>query len=408
MSRRTEVCREFVRGNCRFGSRCKFFHDTSQQQRQQPSSPFGFGAKSQGQHQPTFNKGGNYYAPLTSSQRKEKAQPQTPIKEHRCTDLRECKLQIKEDLENEQPVFWRLTCYAHGKYLANDVGGDVSFEELRAHAYAAGKQGVPFDSVVQNERSMLAAKKKEFDDLLKNPSSGPTSSVRVFHGNTIAQQEASKMSFGTATPSFASPPFGSSEGPLQNSSQSRSLFGSSAVKDSGGFSFGLGAPSGAAVTVPTSVPILSQSLPAPGFSFGMRSTEPGAFMQGSSPQSAFGSRSLPFSGFGQDYSQFSPNFGHSNAASHSLFGSSIPTKIVQENEMSNSLFPSQNSQPFGVTHVLDTSMNQFMTEVTNQNTPAGLLSQQLSGPSNDKADIWLKETWTLGEIPEEEPPLSAR
>lgn len=188
---------------------------------------------------------------------------------------------------------------------------------------------------------------------------------------------------------------------MRCTSVARSLFGSSAVKDSGGFSFGLGAPSGAAVTVPTSVPILSQSLPAPGFSFGMRSTEPGAFMQGSSPQSAFGSSSLPFSGFGQDYSQFSPNFGHSNAgkrlalgilyvnlsialycmyddlitaeiwinlvsASHSLFGSSIPTKIVQENEMSNSLFPSQNSQPFGVTHVLDTSMNQFMTEVTNQ------------------------------------------
>lgn len=408
MSRRTEVCREFVRGNCRFGSRCKFSHDTSQQQRQQPTSPFGFGVRNRGQHQPILNKGGNYYSPLTSSPRKDKAPPQILIKEHRCTDVKDCKLQIKEDLENEQPICWRLTCYAHGKYLVNDVGGDVSFEELRSHAYAAGKQGMPFDSVVQNERSLLAAKRKEFDHLLKNFPSGPASSSIGFPGTSIAQQEALKMSFGTSTPGFSSSPFGSSygsTGPLQNSSQFSAPFGSGVAKDSGGFSFGLGATSGIAAAVATVTPIPSESLSTPGFSFGMKPSEPGPFMQGSSVQSGFGSSSLPFTGFMQDKSHLNPSFGHSNGASHDLFGGGIPNKKVQEYEMSNSLLPSQNVQTLGGVNVLDASMNM---DVASQDVQMGLLSQQLSGPQNDTADIWQKGTWALGEVPEEEPPVYAR
>ncbi|MCO5562548.1 hypothetical protein L7F22_016176 [Adiantum nelumboides] len=144
---RTPVCRDFLRGSCRFGSRCKFSHDTSQQQRQQSSNPFGFGVRSQGQQQSI---GGNYYGPLVS-ERQDKNQSQVAAKDHRCNDPKECKQQIKEDFEHELPVFWRLTCYAHGKFLPNDVVGDASFEELRAHAYAAGKQGMSFDSVVLDE-----------------------------------------------------------------------------------------------------------------------------------------------------------------------------------------------------------------------------------------------------------------
>ena len=35
--------------------------------------------------------------------------------------------------------------------LPNDIAGDVSFEELRAYAYDAGKQGMPLQSLVCNE-----------------------------------------------------------------------------------------------------------------------------------------------------------------------------------------------------------------------------------------------------------------
>lgn len=396
------MCRDFLRGNCRFGSRCKFLHEFPQQQRQQPA----FGVKNQGQHQPlTVGKGGNYYSPLTS-QKKEKTR--TPLKEHRCTELKECKLQIKEDLENEQPVFWSLTCYAHGKYLPNDVDGDVSFEELRAHAYAAGKQGVPFDGVVQNERSMFAGKKKEFDYILENPYTGPASSGRGFHGNNVPQQEALKMSFGTATPGFSSsangPSFGPT-GPLQNSAHSRELFGSGGGKNVGGFSFGLSAPSGPAASAPGAVSTLFQSLPAPSFSFGTRLSEPKPFVQGSSSSNPFGSSPLPLSSFGQGSPTLGPSIRQPRDASQGLFGSSYPTQNILEAETSSSLL---NRQAFGMPNVQDTSMNQSMTEVMGQNVPAGLLLPKPTDPSSDVADIWLKETWTLGEIPEEEPPLYAR
>lgn len=398
---RTPLCREFLRGSCRFGSRCKFSHNTSQQPRQQSTNPFGFGVENQGQQQP---KGANYYSPL-ASQRQDKNQSQAAVKEHRCNDPKECKLQIKEDLEHELPVFWRLTCYAHGKFLPNDIVTDVSFEELRAHAYAAGKQGMSFDSVVQNERSMFAAKKREFDSLLNNPYSGPASSGSHGFTNSPLQQKASNMSFGTVTPVFPSSPFNTSNsppGPAQDPFQSMGgLSGSGGGKESSGFTFGLGASSGTA----KSNSLLPLSPPAPGFSFGMRPSEPGPSMQASSPQNVFSSSSQPFSGFGQSSFNFNPTIGNPSGAPLNLFGSSSPFQAVNETEMSDSLLSHSQSNAGGKN--LEASMTQMLADLTNH-TPSAHFSQQHEGPPDGKADIWLKSKWDLGEIPEEEPPLYAR
>ncbi|KAI5080086.1 hypothetical protein GOP47_0005565 [Adiantum capillus-veneris] len=402
---RTPVCRDFLRGSCRFGSRCKFSHNTSQQQRQQSSNPFGFGAKNQGQQQP---KGGNYYSPV-ASQRQDKNQSQVAVKEHRCNDPKECKQQIKEDLEHELPAFWRLTCYAHGKFLPNDIAGDVSFEELRAHAYAVGKQGMPIDSVVQNERNMFNAKKKEFGFLLNNPYSGPASSGSSgSFTNSPLQQEASKMSFATITPVFSSSPFPTSNS-LAGSTGPLSGFGD--VKESGGFSFGLGAPSGTANVVTASNPLSPLTPPAPGFSFGARTSDPGPSMQGSFPQNAFSSSPQLVSGFGQSSFNFNPPIGNPSPAPHNLFWEGNPFQAAKETEMSDSVVP-LNQQNLGVKGT-ENPMTQMVAGLTSHTNYTSFSSSRPAAPfsqqnEDTKADVWLKANWDLGEVPEEEPPLYAR
>jgi hypothetical protein len=50
MSRRQEVCRDFQRGNCRFGTRCKFSHQLPQNQQPQ-SNAFDSGRRHSPQQQ---------------------------------------------------------------------------------------------------------------------------------------------------------------------------------------------------------------------------------------------------------------------------------------------------------------------------------------------------------------------
>ncbi|KAH7373948.1 hypothetical protein KP509_17G080700 [Ceratopteris richardii] len=375
---RTPVCRDFLRGSCRFGSKCKFLHTNSQQARQQSSNPFGFGGKSQGQTQP---KGGNYFSSLASQTN----QAQTTIKEHRCNNPKDCKLQIKEDLEHELPVFWRLTCYAHGKFLPNDLVGDVSFEELRAQAYAAGRQGVSFDSVVQNERNMFNAKKREFDYLLNNPYSGPaTSGSSSPFTHNMVLSDASKLPFGSAIPAPSSAPFKSFPSFTQEPFQTRGLTGFSGAKQPGSFLFGLGSSSGAADSLMSSHSALPQSPVMPGFSFGVRSPEPLPNIQGPGVPNVFSSSSAPFSGFGQSSFNFNTVTQNSSESPSNLFVRSGPFQALNEAEMSD-------SSPL---------FNQ-------KNIPKETVPEEHENTTR-KVDIWARAKWNIGEIPEEEPPFYAR
>lgn len=413
MNRRQELCRNFQRGSCQYGARCKFLHQTQQQQ--QPN-PYGFGVQNPSQGRSGFNFGannqnqqkdrGNRFLPLSGAgslgSRQNDSQPK--VANHMCDDPNLCKQQMIEDFKNERPL-WKLTCYGHWKYLPCDISGDISHEELRFAAYDDAKRGLPLQQIVQREMTLFNTKMAEFDSLLRNPYKPPSSS-----------------SFGglSSSPSpFSVPPHGGFQSNTHALVPSVGQFGGGG---GGGFEanagFGAGAGPFASSFKSTSPGFANQaqsSFPA----FGKASGSPNNFRTHQnlgSPVTGFGASNSPFGASGPFESQ---------GASQSLFGniSSMNTFNSQSsgNSFSNSPFSSSaaNSMPisnFGnhavnapkdvsvPGHLFGTGAQPFMNMPSV--APAGFVSPvnfPNSGQSQQN-DIWLKETWTVGEIPEDEPP----
>ncbi|XWS52347.1 hypothetical protein CRYUN_Cryun11dG0060100 [Craigia yunnanensis] len=230
MHYKKEPCRNFQRGSCQYGERCKFLHVIQQQPKsnasgfgtqaishqQQKPNPFGFGvqnnAPSKGSND-FGNKQNQFKNTWTRSSassgapslRQPDNQPQAT--NHKCTDPESCKRLIVEDFEHERPL-WKFTCYSHWKNSPCDIIGDVSYEELRAAAYDDAKRGLSLQSIVERERNLLNSKLIEFENFLRNPYTGPAGSTLVqqipFPGATATVFPPTAQN--SATPQTSFPP----------------------------------------------------------------------------------------------------------------------------------------------------------------------------------------------------------
>ncbi|CAN6215704.1 unnamed protein product [Urochloa humidicola] len=401
MSRRQELCRNFQRGSCKYGAQCRFVHASSQQQQQQSKpnpfgfgssqqqqqqqkpNPFGFGSGSRQQQQPSFGSQfqqqqqqqqqkpnpfgfGVQGASAKPFQNKWVRDPSAPTKQPEnsqlppaahtsCTDPESCRQQIAEDFKNEAPL-WKLTCYAHLRSGPCDIKGDISFEELRAKAYEEGRQGHPLQSIVESERNLQNAKLMEFTNFLNNP--------RVSVSQTPSFPAAASFPEVKNSPAFGVP---QTNGPPVFSSFSQVGAGNN---------FGAGPRT--APGVPTNT-LFGQSV---------QPSQP-AF-----PAPTFGRSDMKFGVSGSFGSQISQQ------SSGSLQGSSMssvgnfpkpPSGYQQSSSSSHHRDIDRQSQDLLSGIVAPTSaINQAPVE-DNKN-------------ENQDDSIWLKEKWSIGEIPLGEPP----
>ncbi|KAG8501895.1 hypothetical protein CXB51_004575 [Gossypium anomalum] len=381
---------------------------------------------------------------------------------HRCNDPESCKRIIAEDFEHERPL-WKLTCYSHWKsmfyhvdnlqafqWVLNfyyscckdspcDIVGDVSYEELRAAAYDDAKRGLSLQSIVrrssipyfpdlqlhiERERNLLNSKLVEFENFLRNPYRGPAGSAAAqqipFPGatttvlspttqNTVAPQSNVPPSVSSFSQLGASLNTGFSPVPsvqsnnasgqptsFSNSAQSSNVFSANNVPLANAFSFGNQQPNqSVAASFPTNMANFSNSSainPAINqFSAAAVSTQ--NFSSSSIQSPAFLNVSLSNSeAVGREATNVQLGYVNGEISLHwetnlfysknclvaSLFVFVLPERVYWYDGISvgNKLI--------------------LISECDRNNLPTTVAS----GDSN----IWLKEKWTPGEIPEEAPP----
>lgn len=359
------------------------------------------------QNQKVFEKG-NRFLPLSGvgsgGSQQNDSQPQ--VANHVCNDPQICKQQIVEDLKNELPL-WTLTCYTHWRYLPCDIKGDISYEELRFAAYDDAKRGLSLQQIIQREARLFNSKKEEikiflhsaYKSPLNSTSSGFNSSpAPVFNeNNTIALVPSAGLFGSTTGGTFqtsagigtASSTFGSVSGntlhafgnqaqtPNQNAFGKASFFSTNFTgqqnPNSSAFGFG--------TTASNSSVGAAGSFSSEGASHHLFGTTPGVNVFGSqnnsflkfsnSPVSSSATNSIPFSSFGNQ-------------------AVDTPNNITFSGSLAG------------------TSGNPFNTITSAPPMDSVSPTKIQSMAQSPETDIWLKDTWAVGEIPEDEPPPYAR
>ncbi|KAE8675009.1 Zinc finger C-x8-C-x5-C-x3-H type family protein [Hibiscus syriacus] len=381
-----EPCRNFQRGSCQYGERCKFLHVTQQQPKsnpfgfgtqasstqQQKPNPFGFGVQNNAQSKGA-NDFGNKQTQFKNTWTRSSANGAAPSSRqsdnqaqatnHRCNDPDSCKRIIAEDFEHEKPL-WKLTCYSHWKNSPCDIVGDVSYEELRAAAYDDAKRGLSLQSIIERERNLLNAKLAEFENLLQNPYKGPA-------GSNLTQQ----IPFPGATSAGFSPT------PQNTVAPSVSSFSQLGASLNTGFPQRPSVQSNNTFGLPTSFPNSSQS---PNVFAANNVSSANAYSFGNQQPNQSVAASFPTN---------TAKFSNSNAVSPAINQFSAAAFSTQNSSSSSSQAPCV----FNISLPNSKADGQEATDVQLGNNWPTMV---VSGDSS----IWLKEKWTPGEIPEEAPP----
>ncbi|KAE8653569.1 zinc finger CCCH domain-containing protein 16 [Cucumis sativus] len=355
MHYKKQPCRDFQRGTCQYGERCKFLHATQQAQQQKPN-PFGFGVPNNGQSKAVADFGSkqNQYKPFenkwtrpstpTGNAQSRKPDNHLPSSNHKCTDGESCKRQIAEDFQNERPL-WKLTCYGHNKNEPCDIVGDVSYEELRTIAYDEAKRGISLQSIVERERNLLNSKLAEFEGLLLKPYVTPSN-----------RAPGNQSSFsGTNSPSILPS--------AQNNTPSLSSFSQ-----------------------------LGASLNT---GFGARPSNPHNTVFGQQVQ--FSSPVQNSSGFGMTNFPSTSVVAVGGGVGSQTFGNFSTLSGFDIKNAGSNIFSSA-----ALTNLPPTNAN---SSASGQIAPNAQLVNKLQ-PENSSVDvdIWMKEKWVPGEIPEMAPP----
>ncbi|KAJ1260770.1 hypothetical protein BS78_10G257400 [Paspalum vaginatum] len=393
MNRRQELCRNFQRGSCKYGAQCRFVHASSSQQQQQQQqakpNPFGFGSASR-QQQPSFGgqfqqqqqqpnpfgfgvQGGaaqsrNAPGPVKPFQNKWVRDPSAPTNQSEaakppaapaahtsCANPESCRQQIAEDFKNETPL-WKLTCYAHLRSGPCDIKGDISFEELRAKAYDEGRQGHPLQSIVEGERNLQNAKMLEFTNFLNNPHIS-VSQTPSFPPVASFPEVKNNASFGVSQ----------TNGPPVFSSFSQI-----------GAATNVGPGSRTAPGAPTNTIFGQSSQPSnPGFQ-----------------ATTFGRSDMKFGVSGAFGSQISQQ------PSGSLQGSGMPS--VGNFPRSHAGY--QQSPASSHHRDIDRQSQDLLSGIVAPTSAINQAPVEDNKNENQDDSIWLKEKWSIGEIPLGEPP----